>query len=117
MHGRETLTALYSDEVAAERAMERLRALGVPEESMELHPASEGDVLPGEQPTGLFALGSLLSGGSVGDGPGRSGVVLVATGVPGEIVNDARSVLQSEATEVEATPETSTAQADERWDG
>lgn len=115
MHGRETLTALYPEEVAAERAMERLRALGVPEETMELHPTAEGDILPGEQPTGLFALGSLLSGGT--DGPAKPGVVLVATGVPGELVSDARSVLEAEATEVEATPESSTAEADQRWDG
>ena len=37
-----TLTALYSDHATAERAAERLRAIGVPEASLEIHPRGRG---------------------------------------------------------------------------
>lgn len=117
MHGRETLTALFADEATGERAMERLRALGVPEESMELHPTSEGDVLPGQHPAGLFAGSALLAPEAINAAPMRAGAVVVATGVPGEIVTAARRALAEDALEVDATVDTGPAEADERWDG
>lgn len=117
MHGRETLTALFADEATAERAMERLRALGVPEEAMELHPTSEGDVLPGQHPAGLFAGSALLTPEAMNAAPTRAGAVVVATGVPGEIVTEAKRALGDEALEVDATPDAGPAEADERWDG
>ena len=42
-----TLTALYSDHATAERAAERLRAIGVPEASLEIHPEAAGDMPAG----------------------------------------------------------------------
>lgn len=117
MHGRETLTALFPDEATGERAMERLRALGVPDEAMELHPASEGDMMPGQHPTGLFGGSALLAPEAINAAPARSGVVVVATGVAGEIVSEARRALAQEAIEVDATPEPGAAEAGERWDG
>ena len=57
------LTALYADHAAAERAAERLRAIGVPDHHIEMHRSDEGDVVPGQHLTsgGLFgALSGLL---------------------------------------------------------
>ena len=46
-----TFTALFTDPAAAETAMERLRAIGIPERSLEMHQAAEGDVAPGNAPS------------------------------------------------------------------
>ena len=53
------LTALYADHAAAERAAERLRGAGVPEDGIELHRAAEGDVGPGEHRVGDGLFGAL----------------------------------------------------------
>ena len=53
------LTALYADHASAERAAERLRAIGVPEHHIELHRSEEGDVVPGQHPAGDGLFGAL----------------------------------------------------------
>ena len=54
----QTLTAIYNDSASAEAAIERRRAIGIPERSLEMHRAADGDILPGSAPSGgLFALG------------------------------------------------------------
>lgn len=116
MHGRETLSALFPDEASGERAMERLRALGVPEESMELHPTNEGGVTPEGQVTVPFGLGGLLAPAMLPETPRPATVVVVATGVPGELVTEARRILDAEASEVEESADPP-ARPDERWDG
>jgi hypothetical protein len=107
-----TLTALYPDHATAERAAERLRAIGVPEHRIELHRAEEGDVAPGQHMSrgGLFgALGGLLVPESDLSGYERalSGgcTVLVASHVPHEVARDARAALDEDALEVDATRE------------
>jgi len=114
MHGRETLSALFPDEATAERAMERLRALGVPEDTMELHPMREGS-LPGG--TGVLGLGGLLTPAANDHAPRPEKVLVIATGVPGELVTEARRVLGAEGSEVEAVADPAPAETDERWDG
>ena len=85
-----TLTALFADHATAELAAERLRAAGVPEKSIEIRRADEGDVAPGNAPSGgLFAVGDLLR--TEFDTPGitrgveAGGTVLVAFGVPEDL--------------------------------
>ena len=96
-----TLTALYIDHATAERAVERLRAIGVPEESLELHRAEEGDVAPGNTPSGgLFALGDILQPGQT-RGVAAGGTVVVAADVPERVTAEALAILKEEAAEVE----------------
>ena len=93
-----TLTALYRDPSTAETAMERLRALGVPEKSMELHTSGAGDIAPGNAVAGgLFGLRDLLAPERLGEG----GAVLVALHVPEELVSEATEILEENALEVD----------------
>ncbi len=101
-----TLTALFADHATAELAAERLRAAGVPEKSIETRRADEGDIAPGNAPSGgLFAVGDLLR--TEFDTPGitrgveAGGTVLVAFGVPEDLHSEALRILREEATEVE----------------
>jgi hypothetical protein len=112
MSDTRALTALYPDHSTAERAAERLRAIGVPEHRLELHRAEEGDVPPGQQISrdGLFgALGGLLVPESDLRGYERElaggCTVLVASHVPDEAVREARAALDEDALEVDATLE------------
>jgi hypothetical protein len=43
--------------------------------------------------------------------------MVIATGVPGELVTEARRVLGAEGSEVEAVADPAPAETDERWDG
>ena len=105
------LTALYADHAAAERAAERLRGAGVPEDGIELHRAAEGDVGPGEHRVGdgLFgALSTLLVPESdlhaYERGLGRGGAVLIARGVPHDRVHDAEAALDEDALDIDDEP-------------
>ena len=105
------LTALYADHATAERAAERLRAVGVPEDGIELHGAAEGDVDPGGHRAGdgLFgALSTLLVPESdlhaYERGLGRGGAVLIARDVPHERVSDAAAALEEDAVEIDDEP-------------
>lgn len=105
------LTALYADPAAAERAAERLRGAGVPEDGIELHGAAEGDVDPGGHRVGdgLFgALSTLLVPESdlhaYERGLGRGGAVLIARNVPHERVSDAAAALEEDAVEIDDEP-------------
>ena len=105
------LTALYADPAAAERAAERLRGAGVPEDGIELHGAAEGDVDPGGHRVGdgLFgALSTLLVPESdlhaYERGLGRGGAVLIARDVPHERVSDAAAALEEDAVEIDDEP-------------
>ncbi len=103
-----TLTALYADHAAAERAAERLRAAGVPQQSIETHRATEGDVAPGNTRSGLFAVRDLLRTGFDAPGSGGAearGTVVVASGLPEGLSADAAEILKEEATEVEDQPD------------
>ena len=106
------LTALYADHAAAERAAERLRAIGVPEHHIEMHRSDEGDVVPGQHVTsgGLFgALSGLLVPESDlrGYERGLAGgcTVVVASHVPPDRVRAARQALDEDALEVDAERE------------
>jgi hypothetical protein len=98
----QTLTALFNDPAAAEMAMERLRAIGIPERSLELHKATEGDVVPGNAPSGgLFAVGDLLNPGNDARGLEAGVTVVTALHVPDELVAEARAILEEDAIEVD----------------
>ena len=114
------LTALYADHAAAERAAERLRAIGVPDRHIEMHRSDEGDVVPGQHVTsgGLFgALSGLLVPKSDlrGYERGLAGgcTVVVASHVPPDRVRAARQALDQDALEVDAEREAMPAEADE----
>lgn len=97
-----TLTALYRERASAERAVERLHALGVPEHRISLQPGDGGDVLPGETMVAGGLLGSLQSlMEPESDAPAPSSTVLVANHVPAEQVASARAALAEEAVEVD----------------
>jgi hypothetical protein len=101
-----TLTALFVDHSTAERAAERLRAIGIAEEALELHRASEGDVAPGNAPSGgLFGLVDLFMPDADRAGYGRGieggGTVLVALRVPEALVDEAVDILDEDAADVE----------------
>ena len=112
----QALTALYADPATAERAMERLRAIGVPQDGIEMHRAGEGDVVPGNAPSGgLFGLRGLLApsdlrGYELGV---AGGTVVVASHVPPDRVRAARQALDQDALEVDAEREAMPAEADE----
>jgi hypothetical protein len=102
------LTALYPDQSSAERAAERLRAIGVPEEHIEMHRSEEGDVAPGQHPTGdgLFgAFAGLLVPESdlrsYEHGLGRGCTVLIASQVPRDRARDAHAALDEGALEID----------------
>lgn len=96
--GSRTLTALYNEASAAEVAMDRLRAIGLPEASLEVHPAGEGDVVPGNAPSaGLFGLRDLVAPQRSAEG----GTVLVALHVPDALVSEAVDILNEDAIEVD----------------
>jgi len=102
----QTLTALYNDSATAEAAVERLRAIGIPEPSLEMHPAADGDLLPGNTASGgLFALGDILGTRGGPDGIAASGTVVVAFHVPDDLVSEARGILKDGAIEVEKDSE------------
>lgn len=103
-----TLTALYPDDATAERAAERLRAVGVPEHHIEMHSAGEGDVLPGDHipGAGLFgALSNLLVPErdlhAYERGLGGGCTVLVATHVSTDLAGRAHAALDEDALEVD----------------
>jgi hypothetical protein len=102
-----TLTALYNDHATAERAVERLRAVGVPEGSIEMHRADEGDIAPGNAPSGgLFAAMSELfmpeaERHGYMRGIERGCTVVVASRVPEDLAAAALDVLDEEAAEVD----------------
>ncbi len=112
MENAHTLTALFRDAASAGRAAERLRAAGVTDCRIELHPADSGDVRPGEHVVEGGLLGSLTSlltpeaGQPPAAGPagpiGRTATVLIATSVPADRLGDARRALEDEAVEVDA---------------
>jgi hypothetical protein len=98
----QTLNALYSDEAKAELALDRLRAIGLPEGSLEMHRASDGDIQPGSAPSGgLFALGDILRNRGDEHGIAGQGTVLMAFNVPERLVSEAISILNRDAIEVE----------------
>jgi hypothetical protein len=98
----QTLTALYNDPATAETAMERLRAIGIPERSLEMHRAAEGDIAPGNAPSGgLFALGDLLGNAGNADGIAAGGTVVMALHVPEALVAEAAGILDEDAIEVD----------------
>jgi hypothetical protein len=98
----QTLTALYSDEARAETALERLRAIGLPERSLEMHHASDGDIEPGSAPSGgLFALGDILRNRGDEHGIAGHGTVVMAFDVPEKLVSEAMHILKADAIEVE----------------
>jgi hypothetical protein len=112
MSDTHTLTALYPDHAAAERAAERLRGVGVPEKRIELHRSDEGDVRPGQHPVGdgLFgALSSLLVPEedlrAYERGLGRGRTVLVASHVPGDRLREAEDALDEGALELDEEAE------------
>ncbi len=97
-----TLTGLFSDHATAERAAERLRAIGIPEGSLEIHEAIAGDVSPGNAPgSGLFGVADPLLPGPETAGPEVSGTVVVALRVPDELNSEAVSIMREDALEVE----------------
>ena len=94
----QTLTALYNDPVTAEAAIERLRAIGIPEASLEMHPATDGDIAPGNAPSGgLFGLGDQADERGIAG----AGTVVVALHVPDDLVTEAAGILDKDAIEVE----------------
>ncbi len=96
----QTLTALYNEAATAEEAVERLRALGIPEQALEMHPAADGDILPGNAPSGgLFSIGDIL--GDRGEEGTASGTIVVAFRVPEDLVARATSILKEHAIEVD----------------
>ena len=98
----QTLTALYNDPVTAEAAIERLRAIGIPEASLEMHPATDGDIAPGNAPSGgLFGLGDPLGNQADERGIAGAGTVVVALHVPDDLVTEAAGILDKDAIEVE----------------
>ena len=98
----QTLTALYSDEARAEIALERLRGIGLPERSLEMHHASDGDIEPGAAPSGgLFALGDILRNRGDEHGIAATGTVVMAFDVPEGLVSEAIRILDTDAIEVE----------------
>jgi hypothetical protein len=100
----QTLTALYTDEARAEMALERLRAMGLPERSLEMHHASDGDIEPGSAPSGgLFALGDILRNRGDEHGIAGNGTVVMAFDVPERLLSEALSILDEDAIEVEKT--------------
>ena len=99
-----TVTALYRDAAAAERAAERLRAVGIPEHRIERFTADSGDIALGDHivPGGLLgALNSLLAPEHEGKTGASPSVVIVASHVPAERLAEARAALGEEAVEVD----------------
>ena len=96
-----TLTALFSDHASAERATERLRGIGIPEASLEIHQAAAGDILPGNAAgAGLFGVADpfLPPAGAGSDLPGT---VVVAMRVSDELGSQAMAILREDAIDVE----------------
>jgi hypothetical protein len=101
-----TLTALFIDHSTAEIAAERLRAVGIPEESIEMHRASEGDIPPGDVPSGgLFGLADLFvpdaDRAGYASGVEGGGTLLVALRVPEALVDAAVEALEEDSAEVD----------------
>lgn len=102
------LTALYPDHATAERAAERLRAVGVPQENIELHRSETGDVAPGGHLTGGGLFGALS--GLLMPEPDvrtyqrefdRGSTVLVASHVAAELTDEAHAALNQDALELD----------------
>ena len=102
------LTALYPDHATAERAAERLRAVGVPEENIELHRSETGDVAPVGHLTGGGLFGALS--GLLMPEPDvrayqreldRGRTVVVASHVPADLAAEAHAALDEDALEVD----------------
>jgi hypothetical protein len=98
-----TLTALFSDAATAERAAERLRAIGVSEDSLDLHPESAGDLPTGR--VGILDLVDPLLPREDGGERADARTVLVASRVDGDLSSEARSILHEEAIEVDDEPD------------
>lgn len=97
-----TMTALFGEHTTAERATERLRAIGIPEDALELHQAAEGDVLPGNAAGGgLFGLRDPLVALPESLGMESNRTVVVASRIPDGLRSEARSILREDAIEVD----------------
>jgi hypothetical protein len=110
IHETRTFTALYRDHVTAERALERLRAAGVPEGALIVRRASETDRELASGGGGLFAaLGEFFmpepDRHSYARGLERGGTVIVVTGIPAELGDTALDILDEDAVDIEATEE------------
>jgi hypothetical protein len=104
-HHTHILTALYPDDATAERAMERLRAAGLPDERMEMHHTEEGDIVPGQHASGGFfgAIGGLFAPASSTRSYQELAhhTVVVASGVPHDMASTVRGILKEDALEVD----------------
>jgi len=95
-----TLTALFSDPATAEQAAERLRAIGVPEASLDLHPETAAD-MPPSAGIGLLDLADPLLPRAGTENLADARTVLVASRVPEELSAEAGSILRAESVEVD----------------
>jgi hypothetical protein len=95
-----TLTALFSDAATAEQAAERLRALGVAEASLDVHPETAADMPPAAG-IGILDLVEPLLPGAEAPERADARTVLVAARVPENLVSEARSILREESVEVD----------------
>ena len=67
-----------------------------------MHYASEGDIEPGNAPSGgLFALGDILRNRGDEHGIASAGTVVMAFDVPDRLVSEAISILDTDAIEVD----------------
>jgi hypothetical protein len=96
-----TLTALFSDPSTAEQAAERLRAIGVPEASLDVHPETTADMPPAAGVGILDLADPLLPRDGAAEAAADARTVLVATQVPGDLASEARSILRAESVEVD----------------
>jgi hypothetical protein len=96
-----TLTALYSDPGTAERAADLLRAIGVAEDALEIHPEADGG-MPAGGPIGILNIANpLMPRDDAAAEVENARTVLVATRVSEELIAKARSILREEAVEVD----------------
>ena len=88
-----TITAIFRQRDEAQRAVEQLRAAGVPGENIEIRPAE-----PGEGSAGVMgALGEFLMPQSPEDPaalPEHAGTVITATGLTGELSAEVHDILE-----------------------
>jgi hypothetical protein len=101
-----TITAVFADRAIAERAIDRLRGVGIPDRCIEAHRAEEGEAQAEAGPAGgIFAAISefFMPGphraGYAGEAEHRATVVL-ATGISEELSARAIEVLDEDALDV-----------------
>jgi hypothetical protein len=95
-----TLTALFSDAATAEQAAERLRAIGIPEASLDVHPETAGD-LPLATGIGILDVADPLLPREGAAEVEDARTILVATAVPEDLHAEARSILRESAVEAD----------------